>query len=91
MAYVDTNRFPNRKYLGKRLGIEAKLALGWIASLCSQRRQKTMAIRNFNHRLGEAQRAAAIWMLFGNNNATVAKVLSKLTRDWHFQIASCGF
>ncbi|MFO7579651.1 hypothetical protein [Nitrosomonas halophila] len=50
--------FPNCKHLGKRLGIEAKLMLGWIASLCSQRRQKTMAIRNFNRRLGEAQWAA---------------------------------
>ncbi|MFO7580065.1 hypothetical protein [Nitrosomonas halophila] len=52
--------FPNRKHLGKRLGIEAKLTLGWIASLCSQRRQKTMVISNFKHRLGEAQRVAAI-------------------------------
>ncbi|MGG7054401.1 hypothetical protein [Nitrosomonas sp. ANs5] len=73
--------FPNRKHLGKRLGIEAKLTLGWIASLRSQRRQKTMAVRNFNYRLGEAQRAAAIQMLFGKNNATVAKALRKLTWD----------
>jgi hypothetical protein len=70
--------FSNRKYLGKRLGIEAKLTLHWIASLCSQRRQKTMAICNFNRRLGEAQWAAAIQMLFGNNNATVATALSNL-------------
>ncbi|SDY84220.1 hypothetical protein [Nitrosomonas halophila] len=70
--------FPNREHLGKRLGIEAKLTLGWIASLCSQRRQKTMAIRNFNRRLGEAQWAAAIQMLFGNNNATVVTALSNL-------------
>ncbi|MFO7578624.1 MAG: hypothetical protein R6W74_00225 [Nitrosomonas halophila] len=76
--------FPNREHLGKRLGIEAKLTLGWIASLCSQRRQKTMAIRNFNRRLGEVQRAAAIQILFGNNNATVATALGKLTWDWHF-------
>ncbi|WP_090413808.1 hypothetical protein [Nitrosomonas halophila] len=76
--------FPNREHLGKRLGIETKLALGWIAPLCSQRRQKTMVIRNFNRRLGETQRAAAIQMLFDNNNATVAKALGKLTWDWHF-------
>ncbi|WP_090415549.1 hypothetical protein [Nitrosomonas halophila] len=60
------------------VGIEAKLTLGWIASLCSQRWQKTMSIRNFNRRLGEAQWAAVIQMLFGNNNATVATGLSNL-------------
>ncbi|HRQ06096.1 MAG TPA: hypothetical protein PK580_09060 [Nitrosomonas halophila] len=40
-----------------------------------------MVIRNFNHRLGEAQRAVAIQMLFGNPIATAAKTMRKLT--WH--------
>ncbi|SDY31238.1 hypothetical protein [Nitrosomonas halophila] len=51
--------FPNRKQLGKRLGIKTRPTLRWIAALRSQRRQKTMAIRNFSRRLGEVQRAVA--------------------------------
>ncbi|WP_176973897.1 hypothetical protein [Nitrosomonas halophila] len=45
----------------------------WIASLRSQKRQKTMVIRDFNRRLGETQRAVAIQMLFGKPVETVAK------------------
>lgn len=40
-----------------------------------------MVIRNFNHHLGDAQRAVAIQILFGSPIAIAAKAMRKLT--WH--------
>ena len=57
------------------------VTFGWIASAfhASQKRPKIIAIHNFNHRLGDAHRAAAIQILFGNAIATIAKTTNKLT------------